>query len=129
MERTSPLSHIVEITTEVRDKAAVEAACRRLGLQSPAQQTVRLFSGIATGVTVELPGWRYPLVCDTSTGTLRYDNFQGRWGHQRELDRFLQAYAVEKARIEARKRGHSVTEHLLTDGSIRLSIQVSGGGA
>ena len=121
------MSHIVEITTEVRDKAAFEAACRRLRLPSPIQQTVRLFSGEATGLTVALPGWRYLVVCDTASGTLRYDNFEGRWGKQIELDRLLQAYAVEKARLEARKRGHTVTEHLLADGSIRLSIQVNGG--
>jgi hypothetical protein len=78
-------------------------------------------------LTVALPDWRYPVVCDTASGRLRYDNFEGRWGNQKELDRFLQAYAVEKARLEARKRGHTVTEHLLADGSIRLSIQVNGG--
>jgi hypothetical protein len=123
------LSHIVEITTEVRDATAVEAACRRLGLAKPIDGTVELYSEAATGLVVALPNWRYPLVCDLQNGTLRYDNFGGHWGEQRELDRFLQAYAVEKARIEARKRGHTVTEHLLADGSIRLSIQVAGGAA
>ena len=122
------MSHIVEITTEVRDKAAIQAACRRLRLPPPIQQTVRLFSGEATGLTVALPGWRYLVVCDTASGTLRYDNFEGRWGKQIELDRLLQAYAVEKAGLR-RKRGHTVTEHLLADGSIRLSIQVNGGTA
>jgi len=41
----------------------------------------------------------------------------------------LQAYAVEKSRLEAHRRGHSVTEQPLADGSIRLTIQVSGGAA
>ena len=123
------MSHIVEITTEVRDAAAVEAACRRLGLASPTTGTAQLFSDTATGLLVALPDWHYPVVCDLANGTLRYDNFGGRWGAPQELDRFLQAYAVEKARSEARKRGHSVSEHLLADGSIRLSIQVAGGAA
>jgi hypothetical protein len=35
--------------------------------------------------------------------------------------------AVEKAKIEARKRGHSVFEQPLADGSIKLTIQVAGG--
>ena len=48
------------------------------------------------------------------------------WGEQRELDSFLQAYAVERARIEARKRGYSFTEQSLSDGSIKVSIQVGG---
>jgi hypothetical protein len=34
---------------------------------------------------------------------------------------------VEKAKIEARKRGHSVFEQPLADGSIKLTIQVAGG--
>jgi hypothetical protein len=34
--------------------------------------------------------------------------------------------AVEKARIEARKRGHSVVEQSLADGSIKLTINVGG---
>jgi hypothetical protein len=38
----------------------------------------------------------------------------------------MQAYAVEKARIEARRRGHSVVEQPLPDGSIRLTIRVGG---
>ena len=123
------MSHIVEVTAEVRDPAAIEAAGRRLGLTKPVHQATRLFSGEATGIAVQLPDWRYPVVCDVASGTLRYDNFSGRWGDQRELDRFLQAYAVEKARLEVAERGHSVTEYLLADGSIRLSIEVAGGAA
>jgi hypothetical protein len=51
------VSHIVTIQTEVRDAAAVVAACKRLGLPSPVQRTVKLFSSSASGVAVELPGW------------------------------------------------------------------------
>ena len=51
------------------------------------------------------------------------------WGQQQELDRFLQAYACEKTKIEARKKGHTVSEQMLADGSIKLTIQVAGGAA
>lgn len=37
--------------------------------------------------------------------------------------------AVEKAKIEARKKGHCVAEQALADGSIKLTIQVQGGAA
>jgi hypothetical protein len=57
---------------------------------------------------------------------LKYDNYQGNWGRQEELNKFLQAYAVEKARIEARKKGHRVTEAKLEDGSIRVTVHVGG---
>ena len=65
------MSHIVEIKTQVKDAAAVEAACRRLGLQAPTYGTTKLFSGQASGVIVTLPDWRYPVVFDTTRGEAR----------------------------------------------------------
>jgi hypothetical protein len=123
------LSHIVKVTTQIRDAAAVAAACRRLGLAEPVHKTVRLFNAQATGLAVQLPNWRYPVVCDLPNGQLQYDDFGGRWGEKGQLDKFLQAYAVEMARIQARKRGHTVSEQQLADGSIKLTIQVAGGAA
>jgi hypothetical protein len=48
------------------------------------------------------------------------------WGDEKELHKFLQSYAVEKCRLEARRRGHTVTEQQLADGSIKLTIEVGG---
>jgi len=118
------MSHLVTIKCQVRDPVAVEAACRRLGLAVPEQGTAKLYAGEASGLIVRLPGWQYPVVCDTAAGEIRFDNFGGRWGEQRELDRFLQRYAVEKAMLEARRQGHSVVEQALADGAIRLTVNV-----
>src|SRR5208282_4300629 len=115
------LSHIVTIKTELRDHAAVSAACRRLQLPPPIAGTAQLFSGQVSGLIVRLPDWTYPVVVDTTTGQVHFDNYNGAWGDQAQLDRFLQIYAVEKARIEARKKGHQVTEQTLADGSIKLT--------
>ena len=124
------MSHIVTIKTRVTDAAALAAACRRLGLAEPVQGTATLFSGQrATGLIVRLPSWQYPAVVDAETGEVRYDNYNGAWGSQAELDKLLQGYAVEKARAEARRAGHSLTEQRLTDGSIKLTIGVGNGGA
>ncbi len=120
------MSHIVTIKTEVRDAAALSAACRRLGLTEPEQRTVQLYDARATGLAIQLPGWEYPVVCDTASGTVHFDNFEGRWGDRRHLNRVLQLYAVEKAKLEAKRRGHSVRERELADGSIRLTIGVEG---
>ena len=76
---------------------------------------------------VRLPDWHYPLVCQTNTGVLQYDNFEGRWGDPKHLDRFLQAYAVERTLAEARRQGHTVTEQSLPDGSIKLTVELQGG--
>jgi hypothetical protein len=120
------MSHIAEIKTEVRDVLAVRAACRRLGLAEPVQGTAKLFSGEASGLLVKLPAWQYPVVIDTASGEIRYDNFEGRWGEQNRLDALLQMYAVEKAKIEARRKGHVCTEQQLADGSIKLTVNVGG---
>src|SRR5215471_8854823 len=98
------MSHVVQIETRVHDAAAVDAACRRLNLTTPTVGTVQLFSGEATGLVVHFPGWEYPAVIDTLTGIVRYDNYGGRWGDQRDLDRFLQIYAVERCRLEAKQK-------------------------
>lgn len=120
------MSHIVRIKAEVRDPEGVSAACRRLGLRAPVHGTAELFQTQATGLLVELPGWLYPVVIDTTAAEVRYDNYEGAWGDQAQLHRLLQAYAVEKALIEARKRGHNVVEQALPDGSVKLTIQVGG---
>jgi hypothetical protein len=118
------MSHVVEIQTQVRDGEAVKAACRRLGLAAPVEGTTKLFTSTATGLAVQLPGWKYPVVCQLDTGQLKYDNYSGQWGENARLDAFLQAYAIERAKLEARKQGHTVTEQPLSDGSIKLTIHL-----
>ena len=121
------MSHIVSIKTRVTDAAALSAACRRLGLAEPVQGTAQVFFTAATGLMIALPGWAYPVVADLATGELQYDNYNGSWGDAAELDKLLQAYAVERAKAEARRVGNTVTEQALANGSIKLTIQVAGG--
>jgi len=120
------LSHIVQIQTQVRDPVAVAAACRRLGLLPPVRGKARLFTSEATGLIVQLPAWTFPLVCDTASGDMKYDNYGGSWGNLGELHKFLQAYATEKAKLAARQQGHTVTEQQLADGTIRLTVRMGG---
>lgn len=117
------MSHVVQIQTEVRDVEAIRLATRRLALPEPVFGEVRLFSECKTGWAVQLSDWRYPVVADVSTGRIDFDNFGGRWGDQRQLDRFLQGYAVERVKLEARRAGHSVFENVQADGAIKLTIQ------
>ncbi len=120
------MSHVVQIETQIKDEQAVRAACTRLQLAAPEHKTVRLFNATATGLCVQLPGWQYPVVANLQTGQVQYDNYGGHWGEQSRLNAFLQAYAVEKAKIEARKKGLSVTETALQDGSIKVTVRVGG---
>jgi hypothetical protein len=116
------MSHVVTIQTKLRDPVAVDAACRRLGLAAATQGVAELYSGEASGLLVRLPGWQYPVVIDLAGGEAKLDNFGGIWGEQRELDRFLQAYAVEAAKLEARKKGYLASEQPLQDGSILVRL-------
>ena len=123
------MSHIVQIQTQVRSAEAVRAACHRMRLPPPVEGVTQLFSGSAAGLAVQLPGWRYPAVCQLDSGHVQFDIYSGAWGERCQLDRFLQTYAAEVVKIQARKQGHTVTEQPLSDGSIKLTIQTSGGAA
>ena len=120
------MSHIVSIAVEVRDPVALAAACNRLELPAPVERTVRFYDGSeVSGQAVELTGWRYPVVFDLAGG-MKYDDFEGRWGERRHLDSLLQSYAVEKAKIEARRHGYAAHERPLADGSVRVTVTVGG---
>ena len=149
------MSHIVTIAVEVGDLAAIKAACQRLELEEPVFGKTQFFSSnreqfsareierpneVADqrrakptaspgsgmeGILVKLPEWVFPVVCDLSSGTIHYDNYQGHWGDQKHLDKFVQIYGVEKATLEARRKGYSVSEQPLNDGSVKLTINMS----
>jgi hypothetical protein len=118
------MSHIVTIKTEVKDQEALRKACQRLRLEAPTQGRAKLYSASATGTIVKLPGWNYPVVFDTKAGSVAFDNYNGAWGAQSELDKLMQAYAIEKASAEARREGHSVTEQTMANGSVKLTVHV-----
>src|SRR5262249_58433326 len=107
------MSHIVTLETRLHDPVALAAACQRLGLPAPTQGTAQLFSGEATGLVVQLPDWQYPVLLDPLTGLVRYDNYGGSWGDRQQLDRLIQRYAVEKTKLEAHKRGYTVSQQAL----------------
>ena len=123
------MSHVVSIQTEVRDQVAVAAACQRLGLPAPTQGTAKLFSDQVSGLLVQLPGLAL-------SGRHRHDSRPSQirqlWrplGRPAGAGSLLASVCGGRAKIEARKRGHRVTEQALADGSIKLTIQVAGGAA
>lgn len=120
------MSHTVTIKTDVTDKQAIVAACRRLGLEMPVEGRHTLYqrSEAITGMAVKLPNWNYPVVFNTDTGAVAYDNFNGHWGDISEYEKFMQAYAVSRAMQEASMQGYVATEETLPDGSIRVTVNV-----
>jgi hypothetical protein len=120
------MSHIAVIQVEIRDLDAIKSACRRLNLKEPIYGKATIFETELIGIIVKLPGWIYPVVCRLDTGELKYDNYDENWGEKKHLDRFVQMYGVEKATLEARRKGYSVVEQPLADGSIKLTVNMGG---
>ena len=117
------MSHTVSVKTKITDMVAIQSACTRLKLPQPTQGEIRLFDRVTQGIGIQLDDWRFP-VCIDSDGNLLFDNFGGFWGVPEKLDQFQQMYAVEKAKLEARKQGYTCQESVLADGSIRLNVLV-----
>ena len=120
------MSHIITIQVEVKDFDSIRAACRRLKLKEPVHGKAVVFNAEVEGVIVHLPRWNYPIVCLLNTGEVKYDNFGGEWGDQKYLDKFVQTYSIEKATLEARRKGYSVVEQPLADGSVKLTVNIGG---
>ncbi len=114
------MSHVVTLETKVQDRDALEAARARLNLPALQDGVFDLYSGKVTGTAVQLPDWRYPAVANFETGDMKYDNFGGSWGRQEEMDKLMQAYTVEKASAEARRKGYMVEEQSIEDDGVRL---------
>jgi len=120
------MSHIVTIQVEVKDLDAIKSAAHRLDLKEPVHGKAVVFETEIEGVLVELPDWIYPIVCILDTGELKYDNLNEQWGDQKHLDQFVQTYCIEKATLEARRKGYSVVEQPLADGSVKLTVNMGG---
>lgn len=117
------MSHTVTIKTQFKDEAALAAACKELGLLAPVRGVDHLFAEKnLSGLIVRLPGWQYPVIVNTSTGEAKFDNYNGKWGAKKELDRLTQIYAVHKATIEAKRLGYQVARQPGRAGAIQLRV-------
>jgi hypothetical protein len=124
------MSHISKIELEVRDLGVLGNACARLGLELlKEKRTFKWYgkeaecdhaisvSGADYEIGVMRTAGQYELNCDY------YDrNIEKAIGNQGGL--LKQAYAIEKTRIEARKKGYSVIERRTKTG-IRLHVRVA----
>lgn len=118
------MSHTVQVRNiQCTDQAALKAACGHLGLKLAERGRHKLYQSYVEGVAVSLPGWNYPVVIDTQTGEAKYDNFNGSWGAQEELDKLIQRYAVEATLLQAQMQGFNAYEQTLDDGAIKLTLE------
>jgi hypothetical protein len=124
------MSHISKIELEVKDLGIFGQACSRLGLRLiRGRKTFRWYGQEAPcDHVVRVPGADYEIGVIHKNGSYElncdfYDkNLEKALGKTGGL--LKQAYAAEKAGIEARKKGYSVMERK-TETGIRLHVRVS----
>ncbi len=121
------MSHVVTVKLEMKDPDAIRAAierCPNVKLLNGGQvQEYKLYGGQkATGIGLQLEGWQHTVVINPETGDCKYDNFGGSWGNQLRLDELVQAYSVEKVRLEAYSRGQAFAEEKLDNGDVRVTV-------
>jgi hypothetical protein len=102
------LSHTVAIRTEMKDEAALRAACKELGYPEPQQGVHKLYGHqTATGLGVMVPGWHYPLVINTQTGEIKSEyGFEQEAAEQ--IKKLTQMYGAQKAMQLYRAKGKRV---------------------
>ena len=124
------MSHISKIELEVKDLGTLGQACTRLGLQLVRDQRAFKWYGQEAQCDhcIRVPGASYEIGVLSKDGSYElncdfYDkNIEKVIGQKGGL--LKQAYAVEKTRIEARKKGYSVVERQ-TEYGIRLHVRIS----
>jgi hypothetical protein len=124
------MSHISKIELEVKDLQVLKQACRRLGLEfmknkknfnwfgkeGHCDHAIKI-PGANYEVGVVKKGGCFELLCDY------FDrNIEMKIGSKGGL--LNQAYAVEKAKTEARRKGYSVIEKKTQTG-IRLHVRIT----
>ena len=112
----------------MKNLETLKAACAALGLPFTAgQQTVQLYSNkVAGDMSVKLPGWFYPVVVNSRTGEVSFDNFDGAWGDMNEFNKLSQEYSLQTAEAEAEEftlQGWTVERQKQDNGDILLVIQ------
>lgn len=143
------MSHITKIDIEVTDLTVLKAACRRLGFTFvEGQKTYEWYGRIVgdallpEGLSIEdlgrcdhaigVPGAEYEIGVRAEKGGYRllWDSYE-RGGLEQKVGKgaglLRQAYGIEKAKLEARRKGYSVYESRKADGAITLKIQLGGG--
>jgi len=123
------MSHFTTIRTQIKDAEALKAACAELGLTVLDNGQARGYYENKTkgDYVIKLKG-PYDIAVQRqpdNTFGLTADLYNGHVEQEvgPRYSKLLQLYAVHKATIEARKKGHLVTRHNKPTGEIKLVIQ------
>lgn len=114
------MSHTTALkAVEMRDESILLHVAEQMKLKHLGKQEFTMFDQTkAVGHGFNLPNWSQPIVINTTTGQAAYDNYNGRWGAQVELDKLCQAYAAESNKRQAAAQGYVMQEEYLANGDL-----------
>jgi hypothetical protein len=142
------MSHVVSIKTELTDLAAIKATCKELGLILKENQKTYRWYGTSVGDypipagftaadlgkcehAIQVPGSNYDIGLARAKGAKGLTMLFDFWGTGQAIltavggqqaSKFIQLYGVNKATIEAKRKGYSVNRLTKADGTIKLTI-------
>jgi len=125
------MSHISKIELEVKDLGTLAQACFRLGLKLVQNQKTFKWYGREDSKcdhAIKVPGANYEIgvIKAGNAFALQCDYYDAAIGKAVGQNGGLlkQAYAVERTKAEARRKGYTVIEQK-TDSGVRLHVQIS----
>lgn len=115
------MSETMSMNVEFRNRPAVFAACKRMGIECR-EGTFDLFRSKEKGLGIFLDGWKFPVILKED-GSVRFDNYHGSWGDELRLNELRAYYGVEATKSEMWLKGYAVTE-TETQNGIELQIEI-----
>ena len=126
------MSHFTKVSTKINDSTALEAALSTMGLQLKHNIPCRYYAGALVKKNVcKLPGPYDVAFEENADGTFSIDAdfYQGHV--ERTIGNggaiLMRCYAIEKLKIEVRKKGYSI--HELSNGRLKVYDPTDSSGA
>lgn len=120
------MSHTTSCDLVVTNEAALLRTVAAENLHIEDTRRHEMFDGkIVQGIGVKLAGWDYPVIFDTKSGKVHYDNYNERWGKQDTLDKFMQRYSLETLTEQAQLNGLTNEYVTQANGDIVLYCDVN----
>jgi len=128
------MSHMSTVGVVIKDLESLGTACRRLGIELVRGQKTATYYGhnkVNCEHAIRVPSSAHEIaIIKNADGTYSLQaDFYGLEGEKirklcgSNLGLLTQSYAVEKAKIEARRKGYSVLEKREEDNSITLTLK------
>lgn len=117
------MSHVATVAIAIKNPQTLCRVLQNKGIEvKQGKHQVSLYSTkVEADMSFQLKGWNYR--CAVIGEQVKYDNFNGSWGKQSEMDSVLQGYAVEVAKEQTQSEGYSIeSETTLQDGTVELVV-------